>query len=304
MHALSSRAKDKFQLRKKKNTLRISVIIACHNRKSLTLNCINSAQAAAKYADAEIDFTVFDDGSIDGTPESLTVNFPDARILRGDGTSYWASSMAKAEKVVIQNERINKTDYILWLNDDVTLDETAFTVLLAAEKANLNSVIVGATRDGTTGLTTYSGMKRGGPHPLRFTAVASQDYIQNIDTFNGNIVLVPIQIAKKIGGIDGNYSHALADIDYGLRCRRSGISVIQAPKTLGICSRNQPTQLTTMTQDWKRFRGPKGGGNYDSLRRIIQKSNPNTWRLYIYSSYALWWLRRAGHSLVKKNRYE
>ena len=58
-----------------------------------------------------------------------------------------------------------RPDYLLWLNDDVVLDDDALERLLAthaalcAERQPL-SLVVGATRDPQSGTTTYGGLRR------------------------------------------------------------------------------------------------------------------------------------------------
>jgi GT2 family glycosyltransferase len=268
----------------------LSVIIACHNRKALTVRCIERAQIAADNAGAKVSFTVFDDGSTDGTAEAISTLPISLRILTGDGSAYWANSMAQAETSALSSAS-GSDDFIVWLNDDVAVDDEAFLSLLETARKAPCSVIVGAMRDPATDVVTYSGMRRTGIHPLSFTMITPSCHIQPIEAFNGNLVLVPVSVAKSLGGIDGGFSHALADIDYGLRCQRAGIPVALAPGTFGTCPRNPPIIPGTLFQDWARFVGPKGGGNFKSLRRILGKGQRNSWLVFISSTYILWWIR-------------
>ena len=50
--------------------------------------------------------------------------------------------------------------------------------------------------------------------------------IQKIDIFNGNVVLIPYLVYRKIGIIDNFFKHAYADIEYSLRAKKNGIIVI------------------------------------------------------------------------------
>jgi GT2 family glycosyltransferase len=280
----------------------LSVIIACHNRRELTVRCIEKAQAAADYAGARISFTVFDDGSSDGTAEALTKMPASLRIMHGDGSAYWASGMAQAEASVLADADVADDGLLLWLNDDVALDIAAFAKLRATIAGAPGSVIVGAVRDPLSGNTTYSGMRRAGIHPLRFEIVAPKDNPQSIDAFNGNLVIVPVAVARHMGGIDGGFSHAFADIDYGLRCRRANVDVLLAPQTYGNCPRNEIPLRREVWADWLAFTGPKGGGNYSSVRRILGKGNPRSWPLFMAATYGLWWARRASGRLERSWR--
>lgn len=273
--------------------LRFEVIMACHNRRELTVRAIELAQAAADHAAIEISFTVFDDGSADGTAEALSGMPHTIRVIHGDGTAYWARSMAVAETVVLASSEQSMDEFIVWLNDDVALDRTAFAILRQTIDSNPGAVIVGAMRDPSTGAVTYSGMRRKGLHPLSFGMVRPSNAPQPVETFNGNLVVVPTRLARALGGIDGGFSHALADIDYGLRSQRLGVPVILAPGTIGTCPRNPTSHRRSVREEWRAFTGLKGGGNYPSLRRILSRSNRYSWLLVIAATYGLWWARRA-----------
>lgn len=270
--------------------MRFSAIIACHNRRELTVRAIERAQRSADRAGIAIDFTVFDDGSSDRTAEAITALPSAVTVIAGDGSAYWAKSMSTAEAHVLSRPHA-PGEYIVWLNDDVALDEDALERMAPTLHASPGAVIVGAVRE-PSGATSYSGMRRRGLHPLGFELVEPGDTTQPIDTFNGNLVFVPIAIAQRIGGLDGGFSHALADIDFGLRCNRAGIPVVLAASSFGVCPRNPTPGPKPMLQEWRGFVGPKGGGNIRSLKRVLQKSNPVTWPAFIGVSLALWWIRR------------
>ncbi|POH60832.1 MULTISPECIES: glycosyltransferase family 2 protein [Cryobacterium] len=268
------------------------VLMACHNRKPLTVRAIERAQDAADFAGIQISFTVFDDGSTDGTGAALEAMPQSIQILRGDGSAFWAKSMAVAEEVTLRSPETSTDSFLLWLNDDVELDLGAFLALADAITRNPGAVIVGAMRDPLSGDVTYSGLKKSGRHPLKFSVITPQDACRPADTFNGNLVAVPHETARLIGGIDGGFSHAFADIDYGLRSARLNIPIVLAPGTYGACARNAIPSRGTVRDDWAAFRGPKGGGNYPSLRRILGKSHKRSWRLVVAATYILWWARR------------
>lgn len=281
--------------------MKFSVIMACHNRKALTVRAIERSQIAADRAAIEISFTVFDDGSEDGTAEAVSAMPQKIRLLEGDGTAYWARGMALAEAAALESSAQSLDEFIVWLNDDVALDPAAFLELRPTIAQNPGAVIVGAMRDPSTGTLTYSGMRRSGLHPLSFGMVSAREEPQPVETFNGNLVVVPIAVARLLSGIDGDFSHALADIDYGLRCERVGVSVILAPGTHGTCARNPTPFRRTAREDWRAFTGPKGGGNFRSLKRILSKSNRRSWLLLVTASYVLWWVRRAAPSRCRQS---
>ncbi|MGY3564833.1 glycosyltransferase family 2 protein [Sinomonas sp. RB5] len=271
--------------------MKCAVIIACHNRRELTLRSVDHALISARDSDVEASFIVFDDGSTDGTADALKSLPADITILPGDGSAYWAQGMAQAEEVALRRSPDRSDSFILWLNDDVILDRHAFALLEQTSKSHPDAVLVGATREPETGAISYSGLARKGSHPLKFELVQPNGGHQAVYSFNGNVVLVPIRIARDIGGIDGTYSHAFADIDYGVRCKQLGVPVILTSTTVGTCARGERPVNPNPKAAWHEFVGAKGGGNFGSLRRVIRLTHPRIWPVYILRTYIIWWLR-------------
>lgn len=277
----------------------LHVLVACHNRSDLTVRAITDFAASAEAIGANADFTVFDDGSTDGTAEALAaLDLPLTRIA-GDGSAFWSRSMAVAEDHVLH--AYNEDGYVVWLNDDVELDGDFLEVALAAAKSSPSAVLVGAMRDPQTGQLTYSGKRKGGLHPLNFASVEPNGTLQSIDTFNGNLVFVPMKVARALGGIDGSLPHTGADIDYGMRARDGGMEVLLLPRIVGSCPFNPVPPLGPVLDDWRTFRGLKSCTNYSTMKRIIQKRHRHTWLGYILVTYSLWWVRRLAHIRVPHN---
>lgn len=287
----------------KDTSMKLHVIVASHNRSSTTIQSFHSLFAASKEADVNMTVTLFDDGSTDGTADSISRIFPDVHVIRGDGSSFWAQSMHQAEQHVLRtfgSEPTSDDDYILWLNDDVVLDDDALVRALETARSHSGSIIACAMRDADGLRTTYSGFNRPGLHPLRLALVEPLNTAQPIDTFNGNLVLVPFGVARKLGAIDGGYAHALADIDYGYRARQAGIAVTLAPGTYGACPRNPASSEQSIRRSWASFTGVKGGGHPQSLLKILRLGTPRLWPFFIAVTYFLWWLRALARSVRLK----
>lgn len=212
--------------------------MTCHNRREKTLTCLEALRRQREHS-ATVDAYVVDDGSTDGTAEVVAALFPEAVLLRGDGSLYWAPGMRAA----LERAYAGDYDFYLWLNDDTTLDADALSVLLSTdrwltERNYAPAIVVGSTRDPTTGMLTYGGRYR--PSRLRasrFQALESSDEPRPSETMNGNVVLVPRAVARRIGNLAG-YRHSFGDQDYGLRARAAGFGVWLAPGTVATCARN------------------------------------------------------------------
>lgn len=226
-------------------TRRLTAVLACHNRRDKTLACLESLMACRLTAAAQgighVGVILVDDGSRDGTTAAVSQAFPDVHILTGDGTLWWGGAMARGLSAVGDD-----SDFQLWLNDDVVLDADALTRLVAVHddlhaQTGKGAVVVGSTREPGDGTASYGGGVRGGFHPFRFTPVAPADQPVPCDVMNGNIVLVPRDAARRLGGMDPAFIgvQGMGDTDYALRARMADIPVMLAPGTLGTCARGQ-----------------------------------------------------------------
>jgi GT2 family glycosyltransferase len=215
--------------------VKIVAIVASHNRREQTLAYLEWYFGQAGVGDNELGAVLVDDGSTDGTPDAVRLRFPRTRVEVQDGSLFWAAAMARAEAVA----EADVPDYLPWLNDDVVLNRVGLSTLPdTAASAEDESIVVGALRDPVSGGVTYAGVRQRGPHPLRMNMVPPGDKPTEVETFNGNVVLVAREVAPRVDPIDGALEHAAADFDDGLRARRLRIRSVLAPATVGTCPRN------------------------------------------------------------------
>lgn len=260
--------------------MKVTALLACHNRRSQTLQCLESYFDQADTT-VELDAVLVDDGSVDGTTHAVRVRFPRVSVIAGTGDLYWARAMAIAERAALRN----RPNYLLWLNDDVTLDRGGLATLLETTSAAAGDAIaVGAVQDSATDRLSYSGVRRQGRHPLRMELVAPGDEAIEVETFNGNVVLVPVPVAARVGPIDGSLVHAAADFDYGLRARHAGFVNLLTPGTVGRCELNPSTTpwLDGSLNAAKRLQilfGPKGLPPRSRARYLRRHGGP-TWPVY------------------------
>lgn len=258
----------------------ISVLIACHNRRSTTVRALETLRAQRSHA--RISVVLTDDGSTDGTSAAAEAVFPDIEIVPESGHAYWARSMARAENVALRRD----PDFLLWFNDDVRLDPDAIERLLTVATTFPGAIVVGAVRDPASGEITYGGRRRAGRHPQRFLTVPQSGRAQAVDTFNGNVVLVPRFAYQAVGPIDGAFPHAYADDDYGLRAKAVGIPLWLAPGSVGMCERQaSPRPSRSLRERWARLQSPKGLP-LDAQIRYLRRHGGREWPLYLVWSYA------------------
>lgn len=196
--------------------MKIAVLLTCYNRKDKTLACLKSL---SKNSSSVIVY-ITDDASTDGTSLAIRQYYSEEQvhIIKGTGNLFWSRGMYTAWKEALKGD----FDYYLWLNDDVVLYDIFFEELLYCSNLYENNCIV-------TGLIEdkeHSTILYGGTSLKTHKMVQPNSEPEKVHHMNGNVVLVPCSVVKKIGIIDPYYHHDLGDVDYGLRAIENGIPVI------------------------------------------------------------------------------
>lgn len=237
--------------------MRTAVLLTCHNRAAVTGACLRALSPQLQASDSVY---LVDDGSTDGTANLAKTIVPNIKIIHGDGSLYWAGGMRLAMRTALEQD----FDYYLWLNDDTVLSPDAIEQLHRLHPGSEHPVIlVGSTKDPDSETFSYGawkeapGLLRGltrswKPVPPHATEVT------RADTMNGNCVLISRAVVQRVGGIDPSFVHSMADLDYGLRARGLGCSILVAPGYLGTCRANDLKPPRTLIERWRQTTGPKG----------------------------------------------
>ncbi len=219
----------------------LAVLLTCFNRVDKTLACLQNLFRQQFDLDINIKVFLVDDGSTDKTSEKVHAEFPDVNILQGDGNLFWNGGMHKAFGEALKYN----FDYYLWLNDDTNLHDGALNTLIKThmglvEKSLEKSVVITATRDPQTGEFSYGGYRRLRKllNPLDLQLIPASNELTECDTFCGNVVLIPRQVADVVGNINPVYKHRWGDVDYGLRAHEKGCKNWVAPGILADCEAN------------------------------------------------------------------
>ena len=182
--------------------------MTCFNRKDKTLQALDSL--FGQLADADV--YLVDDGCTDGTGEAVKQQFPRVSVIQGTGNLFWNRGMHLAWTTAAAQ---HDYDFYLWLNDDTLLLADAIQDLLAcSESEQHQSVICGSTcAANSPDDITYGGW-------IKTDILKPNGQKQCCDFANGNILLVPKFVYKKVGTNDPVYHHSMGDFDYGARARK------------------------------------------------------------------------------------
>lgn len=238
--------------------IKTAVILTVYNRKKVTLHGLRSLYRAITVLGEGYAFDIFmtDDGCTDGTGEAVANEFPEIKIIKGDGNLYWSGGMRKAWQAAIDSGI--SYDYYLWFNDDVVLYDDALLTMFDDLIINIEDAIVaGATQDSQMRMCTY-GVRENNiliePKGHAFLCTGS---------LNGNFVLVSHNVYLSLGSIDTHYHHAGGDYDYGFRALKNRIPVYLAKKYVGICDQHNKIEKwcdpsVSFIERWKSLRKPNG----------------------------------------------
>lgn len=227
-----------------------ALILPVRNRKAYTSAILHQLRIQISQYSGEhaIHTVVVDDGSTDGTPELITQTFPKVHLLQGDGNLWWTGAIATGMDYIHQKLR---TDYIVWLNDDITLADDFVPQLIQLGLSNRQQK------------TITGGIVCDQSHPswIVFGGVIASQPINNlqqfkdcpvlkVDTLNGNIAVIPTQLIPNIGLPNARrFRHYGGDYEYICRAREAGYKV-QLSSQLKASTDWQPSDVIRYMPLW------------------------------------------------------
>jgi GT2 family glycosyltransferase len=219
--------------------VKIAILLTCFNRKEKTLSCLKAIYSQKELgSNFLIQVYLVNDGSTDGTPETVKKSFSLVKIINGTGNLFWAGGMRLAWQTAIDTD---KYDYFLLLNDDTVLfDNAIFNILKSNEeqtkKLMKKGISIGTTIDEISGKITYGGKKlKGKIFPTSYNVFDNNEAIA-CDLGNANIMFISSSVVDKIGILSSKFTHGIADYDYTLRTKKAGFWVMVSPGYAGFCS--------------------------------------------------------------------
>ena len=200
----------------------VHALIPAHNNKPEVLEVLGCLEGQ-RHGDLAV--LLVDDGSTDGTAEEVRRRFPRVRLLHGDGQLWWTGANVVGMADIM--ERAKAGDFVLLLNNDVSIDDGYVGELVACSES-LDRAIVGSTIvDGERRDRMVAGLRL--DRRLRMTertdasAMRQSDYDDQVDVLPGRGTLVPVEVFRRIGTFNRRWlPHYGADYEFTIRARRAG----------------------------------------------------------------------------------
>ncbi len=203
------------------------IIIPVHNRKSITLKCLENLQQNGDLDRFSV--VVVDDGSTDGTSAAIQERFPRVHILKGDGNLWWTGAICMGMKYAIAQG----AEYIIWLNDDCYPQQGTLEKLLSYCQADHCLVVGGNTLDYGSQQTLYSGFRFYPYPPNLITSLDTGELLVDCDGLNGNIVCFHRSLVNAIGYPNYHlFPHYGGDIIYTFKAKKNGFKLKIYPSAI------------------------------------------------------------------------
>lgn len=192
------------------------LLIPAHNRRALTLRCLAALRANGDLT--ACDAVVIDDGSSDGTSAAIRQEFPEVRLLSGDGHLYWTGAIALA---MDDARKRGVTGPIFWLNDDCRPRPGALAALAALLATKPDAIVGPRCVDTSAGRTIPTGFIG------RTDVAAEPGETKTVAGLSGYCVGIGAGAWQKLGAPDArNFPHYAGDTAYTLRASQAGLPVL------------------------------------------------------------------------------
>lgn len=225
--------------------VRVIVVIPVYNRKAVTLNCLRQL-AAVKTAGIDLVTVVVDDASTDGTAEAIASEFPATIVLRGNGSLWWTGAINEG----VQYALSRNSDYVLFLNDDLRLDDGFIKELHKVASQNPNALVgaIKLTRVGNRSEIVTSGLKVKGPLQKIVDPLVGRIYQDmdlgdqyDCDILGGAALLVPTGVFRQLGLLDQRrFPHNWSDFEFARRASTNGYRCVVATRAHVYTDKDNP----------------------------------------------------------------
>jgi len=227
---------------------RVEIVAPVHNRKAITLQCLQSL-SKIKRSGLHVHIIIVDDGSTDGTSEAIREKFRNVEIVKGDGSLWYTAGTNRGIQAALRRN----PDFVLAINDDTVFDHSFLTKLVSCAQDNPRSVVGplliswddrrSVFQVGAKWSTWYGGWQ----HPRSLTLEAIPSLPWEVQIIVGNCVLYPVAAISEVGLMNEKSLPQYGDAEYTPRMRKCGWKLVIEPRARVYCQPNGvPPSLRTL----------------------------------------------------------
>lgn len=194
----------------------VYVLLPVHNRRDITLGCI---ECLRKQTYPNVRLVLIDDGSTDGTAESVKGQIEDVIVIRGKGNWWWAGSLQQGHEWLWRNN-IAGDDVVLIMNDDTVFEPDFISIgwsLLAEHPSTLLTA---------TGYNKKTGQQQdSGGYIMDWATLGFAETFDNakINCSSTRGLMVRVADFLEVEGFHPRLiPHYLSDLEFTMRAQKKG----------------------------------------------------------------------------------
>lgn len=217
------------KMRKSKST--VYIICGVHNGLDYTKKLLKSIK---KQTYPQIQTTIIDDGSTDGTSNYIEKEYKNVTVLKSRGNLWWTGSLHLGVQNVLKSA--TNGDFILTINNDCEFDKDLVSKLVTTSdrfnRAIVGSLIIDVNDKETISdagvqidWSEYRFLSIG---PISIKDISNNKKVEeNIDTLSTKGTLYPIEVFHKVGNFDKKHlPHYISDYEFACRAKRAGYKLL------------------------------------------------------------------------------
>ena len=254
-----------------KEKIKVGIVTPVHNRRDLTLLCLQSL-ARLETNGLTIHIIIVDDGSTDGTSEAIEKEFPSVELIKGDGNLWFTEGTNVGIRAALEYH----PDYILMINDDQVFDAGFLQYMVETAEKYPRSIIGSLLLlwDEPHKLfqvaPVWKTWQGGWQHSHQQTIWTIPKKPWAVDLIVGNCVLVPVQAIREAGLMNSKRHPNFGDAEYTPRLKKKGWWLLIEPRARVFCQPNAVPPKVSKIPLKKKFDALFFNlGNGHNLRRLF-----------------------------------
>lgn len=202
----------------------VFALLPVHNRWDQTRQCLDCLR---KQTCGNLRVIVVDDGSTDGTSGFLRNEYPEATVLAGNGSLWWAGGVNRGMEFALRSA--SPEDFLLILNNDLSFDENFVASLCGESIERGRAGIAAMSVDRETGEFVDTGVVVDWKRAKIVAAHSTEGPPREADAFSTRGLLLPVPVASAAGPLrEKDLPHYLTDLEYTLRILKLGLPLYRS----------------------------------------------------------------------------
>jgi len=202
----------------------VFALLPVHNRWDQTRQCLDCLR---KQTCGNLRVIVVDDGSTDGTSGFLKNEYPEATVLAGNGSLWWAGGVNRGMEFALRSA--SPEDFLLIMNNDLSFDENFVASLCRESIERGRAGIAAMSVDRETGEFVDTGVVVDWKRAKIVAAHSTEGPPREADAYSTRGLLLPVPVASAAGPLrEKDLPHYLTDLEYTLRILKLGLPLYRS----------------------------------------------------------------------------